>query len=87
MKIYDIRDYFSELEAEESKAIFLVGGFIGELVLTFNAMYNLITASPGNADFMFTVEMIEKFLSEILPEDYPADIATLKVEKDPIASV
>lgn len=79
VKIYDVRDYFSEMEAEDNKAIFVVGGFIGELILTFNAIYSYITANPAHAEFRFTVEMLEKFFTEILPEDYPVDIATVKV--------
>jgi S1-C subfamily serine protease len=34
--------------------------------------------NPNFAEFKFTAETIEKFLSEVLPEDYPEDIALLR---------
>jgi hypothetical protein len=47
-------------------------------LLAFNAIYQSIVANPANAEFKFTAETMEKFLSEILPDDYPENIALIR---------
>jgi len=47
----------------------LVGGFVGELIITFTCLLDYILASPQNQNFMFTVEMMETFLRELLGQD------------------
>jgi hypothetical protein len=43
MKIYDVRD-----PAASNDGIILIGGFIGELILTMTCMLDYILASPQN---------------------------------------
>ena len=44
----------------------LVGGFVGELIITFTCLLDYILASPQNQNFIFSVEMMESFLRELL---------------------
>jgi hypothetical protein len=36
-------------------------------------------ANPANEGFRFTSELMEKFLNDVIPEDYPSDIASIKL--------
>jgi len=83
--IHDIRDYAAEAESEAPQALYVVGGFVGELIITFTALYDFMLANPVNEGFRFTSELMEKFLSEVVPEDYPADIASIKLVQDPLS--
>lgn len=75
VRVFDIREY----QGEDTQAgICVIGGFIGELLLAFNAIYQSVVVNPNFAEFQFTAETIEKFLSEVLPEEYPENIALLR---------
>lgn len=83
--IHDIRDYATEAESENPQALYVIGGFVGELIITFTALYDFLLANPANEGFRFTSESMEKFLNDVLPEDYPADIVSIKLVSDPLS--
>jgi len=64
MKIYDVRD-----TAASNDGVVLIGGFVGELILTLTCMLDYILASPQNQNFVFTPELIEQFLGDLLGSD------------------
>ena len=43
MKIYDVRD-----PATTNDGIILVGGFVGELIISFKCMLDYILSNPNN---------------------------------------
>lgn len=53
------------------KSVHVIGGFVGELILTFNAIHMWILSNPLNADFRFTPDIMDKFLGDIFHDDYP----------------
>jgi len=79
MRIYDVRD-----QSASSDGVILIGGFVGELVITLTCLLDYILASPQNQNFMFTVDMVESFLTELLCGDdavYPNNICSIKINK------
>ena len=79
MKIYDIRDTTANVDG-----IILIGGFVGELIITFTCMLDYILSSPANQNFIFSTDMVETFLRDLLGgEDcpYPDAICTLSLAK------
>lgn len=64
MKIYDVKD-----AAATDDGIIVIGGIIGELVITFTCLLDYILASPSNQNFMFTVESIEAYLADLICAD------------------
>jgi hypothetical protein len=79
LMVSDIRDYNTEQEFPDIKKVNVIGGFVGELILTFNAINTYITSNPATADFKFTHDSMEKFLGDIFCDDYPSEIATLHI--------
>jgi len=67
-KIYDIRDP----EAKKD-GINVIGGLMGELIITFTCLLDYILANPQNQNFNFTVEAIEAFLKDLLIQEGFAD--------------
>jgi hypothetical protein len=66
VKIYDVRDPDGKKDG-----IFLIGGFIGELIITFTC-------------FMFSQDSIENYLKDLLIHENFADgILTLHLARDP----
>jgi hypothetical protein len=64
--------------------IFLIGGFVGELIITFTCLQDYILANPQNQNFMFSVDAIEHFLKDLLlHENFSEGIITLHLAKDP----
>ena len=45
MNIFDIRDY---VNSEGQVGVYVIGGFVGELMLTFTTLYDYILANPSN---------------------------------------
>jgi hypothetical protein len=37
----------------------VIGGFVGELIMSFTCLLDYILASPQNQNFFFSVDMIE----------------------------
>jgi hypothetical protein len=48
VKVYDVRDPHGRKDG-----IFLIGGFIGELIITFTCLLDYILANPQNQNFQF----------------------------------
>ena len=79
MRIYDIRDSTANVDG-----VILVGGFVGELIITFTCMLDYILSSPAHQNFIFSTDMLETFLKDLLGgEDcpYPDGICTLSLAK------
>ena len=64
MQIYDVRD-----NETAQDGVILIGGFVGELIISFTCILEYITATPENSAFRFKAETIEKFLRDILVPD------------------
>lgn len=77
MKIYDVRD-----PATSNDGIVLVGGFVGELIISFTCMLDYILADPKHQNFFFTDEMTEQFLFDLLNNDeWPDGVCSLTINK------
>lgn len=64
--------------------IFLIGGFIGELIITFTCLLDYILANPQNQNFQFTQDGVETFLRDLLVhENFAEGILTLHLTRDP----
>ena len=58
MNIYDIRD-----PNNQGDGVNLIGGFIGELLITFSTLQEIIMSNPTVLyNFVFTRDMVEAFL-------------------------
>jgi len=77
MKVYDVRD-----PATSNDGIVLVGGFVGELIITFTCLLDFILADPKHQSFIFSGEMMEQFLIDMLStEEWPDGICSLTINK------
>ena len=54
MKVYDVRDPHTN-----NDGICIVGGFVGELIISFKCMLDYILSYPNNQNFAFTPETIQ----------------------------
>ena len=78
-KVYDIRDPEAKRDG-----IYVIGGLIGELIITFTCLLDYILANPQNTNFSFTTEAIEAFLKDLLIVEGFADGAlTLHLGQNP----
>lgn len=66
MKVYDIRSVFDK---QEAPGIFVIGGFIGELILTLSSIQDYAGANQSTTDFSFFEQDIESFITELLSSD------------------
>jgi hypothetical protein len=79
IKIYDVRD-----QEGRKDGVYLIGGFVGELIITFTCVLDYILANPQNQSFQFTAETIEAFLKDLLVNENFADgICSLNLTRDP----
>lgn len=79
MRIYDVRD-----PGASNDGIILIGGFVGEIILTLTCLLDYILASPQNQNFIFNVEMMEQFINDLLGSDdcqLPSNIAQINVRE------
>jgi hypothetical protein len=79
LNVYDIKD-----KAAGADGIIVVGGFVGELIITFTCMLDYILASPANQNFMFTVDSVEQFLRDLLSNEeagFPDEICKVNINK------
>lgn len=77
MKIYDVRN-----PNTTNDGIVIIGGFVGELIISFTCMLDYILADPKHQNFFFSGEMIENFLIELLNNDEWAEgVCTLTINK------
>ena len=67
-----------------AKGMFLIGGFVGELIITFTCLLDYILANPQNQNFQFSFEAIQAYLKELMLTENLADgILTLHLARDP----
>lgn len=64
IKVYDIRE-----EQAKKDGIIVIGGFTGELIITFTCLLDYILANPQNQNFQFTTEAIEAYLKDLLVQE------------------
>lgn len=78
LTVYDIREYHPGREAGCS----VIGGFVGELIIVFTALYDYMLSNPATAEFRFTTEAIEKFLVDWMREgDFPEGTCVVKLKE------
>lgn len=78
-KVYDIRDPEAKRDG-----IFVIGGLVGELIITFTCLLDYILANPQNTNFQFTIEAIETFLKDLLiQEGFTDGCMTLHITQNP----
>ena len=64
--------------------IYLIGGFVGELIVTFTCLLDYILANPQNQNFVFGQEQVEAYLKDLLVhENFVDGILTLHLARDP----
>ncbi len=79
VKIYDVRDADGKKDG-----IFLIGGFVGELIITFTCLQDYILANPQNQNFQFTLDSIKSYLKDLLiNENFSDGIINLHITRDP----
>jgi hypothetical protein len=78
VRVHDVREYLPE----GPNGIFVLGGFVSELIMCFSALYDLIHAVPATAEFRFTADGFERFLQEITAGDFGEGNCVLKLTKD-----
>ena len=79
MKVYDVRD-----PQGTDDGIIVIGGFVGELIITFTCLLDYILASPQHQNFFFTVESIEQYLNDLFGNDeagFPDNYCVLNLTK------
>lgn len=64
VKVYDIRDPDAKKDG-----IIVIGGMLGELIITFTCLLDYILANPQNANFQFTPETVEVFIKDLLLQE------------------
>ena len=79
LTVYDIREY----HPSRDNGVFVIGGFIGELLLVFTALYDYMLSNPANAEFKFSNDAIEKFLVDWMKEaDFPEGTCVVKLKDE-----
>jgi len=79
MKVYDVRD-----PNGTDDGIIIIGGLIGELIITFTCLLDYILASPQNQNFFFSDESIEQFLNDLFGGDdsqFPDNYCVINLAK------
>ena len=61
MKVYDVRD-----PEGNDEGIFVIGGMMSEIMITFTCLHDYILANPQNQNFHFSYEAISDFLKGLL---------------------
>ena len=62
----------------------LIGGFAGELIITFTCLLDYILANPANQGFMVQHDEFEAFLKDMLMnENYADGVLTFNIVSDP----
>ena len=77
LRVYDVKD-----PAAGNDGIIIIGGVIGELIITFTCLLDYILASPQNQSFLFTAEVIENYLYDLLCGDdskFPENVIVLNL--------
>ena len=80
IKVYDIRDPDAKKDG-----IMVIGGLMGEIIITFTCLLDYILANPQNANFQFTPEQVEAFLKDLLLlEGFQDGALTLSLNQHPV---
>lgn len=61
--------------------IHLMGGMIGELLMTFSCLMEYTHASPSHDAFSFKPSEIEQFLTEMIQEDFTDNCCVLRLKE------
>lgn len=61
--------------------IVLIGGLVGELIISFTCLLDYILADPKHQHFAFTPQMIEQFLLSLITEEWPDGVCSLTINK------
>lgn len=77
LPIYDIREYVPS----NHSGVYVVGGFLGELILALSSLYDVVQLNPSLATWKLGTEDLQQLLSEIL-EEYPEGIINLYFKDD-----
>lgn len=60
----------------------MLGGFIGEVILTFNALNDYILSNPNLSEFKLSADKIEPFLVDWMKEaEFPEGTCVVKITK------
>lgn len=79
MRIYDVRE-----PGSGNDGIYLIGGVVGEMMLTFTCLHDYILANPSNSGFEFKIPLLEEFLKEMLVEkNFPDGAINLNIKTLP----
>ena len=62
--------------------IHVLGGMLGELLVTFSSIMEYTHASPAHETFNFRSEDIEAFLTDMLTEDFAENICVMKLKEN-----
>lgn len=77
MKVWDIRDPTSSKDG-----LHLLGGFAGEMIITFTCLLDYILANPANQGFMVSHEEFDAFLRDLI-EGLGDGILSFSLTSDP----
>lgn len=67
---------------QQEGSVYLIGGLMGQLLLTFTVLFDYILSNPHNQEFKFTKEAVMVFLKDFLIGlNFPANALTLTVSE------
>jgi hypothetical protein len=71
-----LREYHPTREV----GVCVLGGFIGEVILTFNALNDYILSNPNLSEFKLSADKIEPFLVDWMKEaEFPEGTCVVKI--------
>ena len=79
LNVYDVRNTVAS-----SDGVIIIGGFVGELIMSLTAMLDFILANPQNQNFVYTEDLMEQFLIDLLGNEsceYPNGVCTINLHK------
>jgi len=62
--------------------IHVVGGMLGELLITFSCMMEYMHNSPAHETISFKSSDIESFLTDVLTEEFAENICVLRLKEN-----
>lgn len=77
--VYDVAEPNME---NKPQGIHVLGGMLGELLVTFSSIMEYTHASPAHETFNFRSEDIESFLIEMLTEDFAENICVMRLKEN-----
>ena len=75
LPVYDVRDY---TENAAAAGIFTIGGFIGELMISLDALKDYCN-TKGDTKIELDQDIMLKFFEQLLPDGYPQEICTIRM--------